>query len=84
MLVDDMEDTQRINCVSIFGRELFIDNKKLLITAINDNFIKHEERKFYTYYHFALENDNNNDARYGVWANGILTETPSINQLFLF
>jgi len=34
----------------------------------------------YIYYHFILENNGNNDERFGVWANGILTETPSKNQ----
>ena len=34
----------------------------------------------YTYYHFALENNNgNNDERFGVWANGILTESTCKN-----
>jgi len=39
-----------------------------------------ENTNLYTYYHFILENDGDNDKRYGVWANGILTETPSKNQ----
>ena len=28
-----------------------------------------------------LENNGDNNERFGVWANGILTETPSKNQL---
>jgi hypothetical protein len=31
------------------------------------------------YNHFLLENNGNNNERYGIWANGILSETPSKN-----
>jgi hypothetical protein len=29
----------------------------------------------YTYYHFYLENDGDKSKKYGIWANGILSET---------
>jgi hypothetical protein len=57
-----------------------IDNKYLLLAAVSSNFIKVLDEKLYTYYHFTLENNDDNDERFGVWANGILTETPSKNQ----
>ena len=40
---------------------------------------KIENNNLYTYYHFILENNGNDDQRFGVWANGILTETTSKN-----
>jgi len=41
---------------------------------------KLENKNLYIYYHFILENNGNDiEERYGVWANGILTETPSKN-----
>ena len=57
-----------------------IDNKYLLLAAVSSNFIKVLDEKLYTYYHFTLENNNDNDERFGVWANGVLTETPSKTQ----
>jgi hypothetical protein len=43
------------------------------------DFIQLNNSNVYTYYHFILENDGNDDECFGIWANGILTETPSKN-----
>ena len=56
-----------------------LNNKYLSLSAFSDDFICLKEEKVYTYYHFTLKNENKN-VGYGVWANGILTETPSINE----
>lgn len=56
-----------------------IDNKYLLLCCVSDNFEKIYELKEYTCYQFILENDGDNDTRYGVWANGLLVETSSKN-----
>jgi len=60
--------------------ECKIDDKYVMPVSIYDKFKKIEDTKEYIYYHFTLENNGHNDKRYGVWANGILTETPSRNQ----
>jgi hypothetical protein len=39
---------------------------------------------YYNYYNFCFENDGDKDRRFGVWANGVLCETPSENQLDTF
>jgi len=57
-----------------------IDNKYLLLACVSNKFIKLEELQLYTYYHFTLENDGDDNKRYGVWSNGILSEIPSKNQ----
>ena len=59
---------------------IMIDDKYLLLSAVSKEFVKLENTNLYTYYHFILENNGNDDERFGVWANGILTETPSKNQ----
>jgi hypothetical protein len=41
-----------------------------------------QNNELYTYYHFVLENNSNDDERFGIWANGILSETICKN-LFL-
>ena len=38
----------------------------------------------FKYYHFSLENDGNPDNRYGVFANGVLVETPSETDIKTF
>ena len=34
----------------------------------------------FTYYHLTVESDGDENKRYGIWANGILSETPSKKQ----
>ena len=54
-----------------------VDHKKLLLVCNSDDFKPMENNDVYTYYHFTLENDGDDSIRYGVWANGLLMETPS-------
>jgi hypothetical protein len=79
ILVDDLGIFKEENDL-IFGGEIMIDDKYLLLVSISKDFVKIENNDVYTYYHFALENNGNDDERFGVWANGILTETVSKNQ----
>jgi hypothetical protein len=44
------------------------------LSAVSDQFVKLDKINLYTYYHFVLEN-NGNDERFGVWANGVLVES---------
>lgn len=64
----------------LFNGVYTIDDKKLLLSAASTDFVKLENRDVYTYYHFILESNGDDDERFGVWANGILTEIPSKNQ----
>ena len=79
ILVDDLGEYKEEND-TILGSTLMIDDKYLLLVAISKDFIKLDNTNLYTYYHFILENNGNDDERFGVWANGMLTETPSKNQ----
>jgi hypothetical protein len=57
-----------------------IDDKVLLLVAALPDFQELDSGHQHVYYHFVLEADENDDsdnARYGVWSNGLLTETPS-------
>jgi alpha-tubulin suppressor-like RCC1 family protein len=58
-----------------------IDNLLSIITADSDKFEKVMDNNIYKYYHFSLETDGDNDRRFGVYANGLLVETPSINMM---
>ena len=79
ILVHDLAEYKEEND-KIFGITPMIDDKYLLLSAVSKEFIKLENTNLYTYYHFILENNGNDDERFGVWANGILTETPSKKQ----
>jgi hypothetical protein len=79
VLVDDLGICKEEND-KIFGTTPMIDDKYLLLSSLSKDFVKLENTNLYTYYHFILENNGNDDERFGVWANGILTETTSKNQ----
>ena len=79
ILVDDLGNYKEKND-ELFGGIQTIDDKYLLLASVSNDFIKLETINVYTYYHFILENNGNDDERFGIWANGILTETPSKNQ----
>jgi hypothetical protein len=81
ILVDNLEDhTEKTQ--QLFGTIPMIDNKYLLVSSISNDFVKMQNNKLYTYYHFVLENNSNDDEQFGIWANGILSETICKN-LFL-
>ena len=61
-----------------------IDDKYLLLSSVYNDFIKLENENLYTYYNFILENNGDDNERYGVYANGLLTETPSKNYFIKF
>jgi hypothetical protein len=79
VLVDDLGDYKDENDKLFFGSTPMIDDKYLLLCGISKDFVKINNNNLFTYYHFILENNGNDDERFGVWANGILTETPSKN-----
>jgi hypothetical protein len=78
ILVDSMSEKENIKNLEYFGGHKFeIDGKQLLLAAASDKFTALDNTNIYNYYHFILENDGDDDVRYGVWANGVLAETPS-------
>lgn len=79
ILVNSLGEQEESN-KKFYGENVKIDDKFLHVVANCGDFEPIQEKNVYTYYHFILENDGDNDARFGVWANGVLTETPSFNQ----
>lgn len=77
ILVDDLNEYKK-NYDKIFGgNSPTIDDKYLLFVSSSNDFIKIVNNNVYNCYHFVLENNGNDYERFGVWANGILTDTPS-------
>jgi hypothetical protein len=77
ILVDDLAEYKQKNDELFSYETPKIDGKYLLLSSVSKDFEKIENNKTYTYYHFILENNDNDEERFGIWANGILTETPS-------
>lgn len=78
ILVDTMTEKENAKNLEFFGGNKFeIDSKHLLLASASSKFTPLQDTNVHTYYHFILENDGDDNVRYGVWANGVLTETPS-------
>jgi hypothetical protein len=76
ILVDELGEYADENN-KFFGETPKIDEKYLLLSCLSNEFKKIEDTQLYTYYHLTLENNDDDEERFGIWANGILTETPS-------
>ena len=76
ILVDDLGELCEEN--KKYSDQVKVEDKFLLSTAVSKDFVKLEDTNEYTYYHFALENEDPEE-RFGVWANGVLTETTPIS-----
>ncbi len=66
------------------GLQFKIDDKYLSFAENNADFEKIDDHQIYKYYNFSMENDGDKERRFGVWANGVLCETPSEKQLESF
>lgn len=84
-LIDDLivtgEHSIYVDCLtdnekSKQKKSKIVHNKYSLISRNSDNFTKITDNNKYTYYHFVLENTDDNE-NYIVWANGILSESIS-------
>jgi hypothetical protein len=81
ILLDEFTESEKEK-LNIFGVKEYaykIDDKYLLLVSASDKFIKLTGSDIYTCYHFVLETNGNDDKQFGIWANGILTETTSKN-----
>ena len=81
IMVDSISEVEqeRYNKLGLrnFAKENKVDEKYLLLASVSEQFIPLTDTNIYTIYHFCLENNGDDTTRYGVWANGILTETTS-------
>jgi hypothetical protein len=85
ILVNDLGNLEKENNRLLnTRRSQKIDDKYLLLTAMLKDAIKLENTNLYTYYNFILENNGDDNERFGIWANGILTETPPKNMFIKY
>jgi hypothetical protein len=79
ILVSDLGIHKEEN-LKLLKSNKMIDDKYLLLSCLSNDFVKIQDKEIYTYYHFVLEDNKNKNEQFGVWANGILTETMSVNK----
>ena len=76
VLVDELGEYKQANDVKFSKETPKIDDKYLLLACVSNDFTKVETIEEFTYYHFVLESDDI-EAQFGVWANGVLSESTS-------
>ena len=76
ILVDSLSEIEREKQLKIYGdAERKIDGKYKVTAWASEKFNVINDDKKYVYYHLVLENDGNVNKQYGIWCNGILTES---------
>jgi hypothetical protein len=84
ILVDDIGEYENEHNKHFYPNETkSIDGKYLLLCSVSREFTKLDNTNQYTVYHFSLDGDGDDDARYGVYANGVLCEIPSTKMMDL-
>jgi len=80
LLVDELSDEvkEKYEELNIWeGKLEKIDEKYLLLAGLSEKFKKMEDKNTYTYYQLILDNEGDENRRFGIYANGVLAETPS-------
>ena len=82
ILVDSISESEKEKLYKLGLNDYIdkIDDKYLVLASVSDHFIPLINNNIYNYYHFTLESDDDKQ-RFGIWANGILTETTCNNYL---
>ena len=60
------------------NKKYLIDGKYMVLAAVSKKFTQLKDTNQYTYYHLVLDCDNEYK-QYGIWANGVLTESQSLH-----
>jgi len=83
ILVDNYKNDEiRRKHKKTFGSKLDpIDDKQLLLAGFSDSFTQIKGDDIYDIYHIVLEGEDGVSKRYGIWANGVLTESAYKNIL---
>ena len=78
ILVDELTENEKRESLKYWNDLMKIKDKYLLLSCVNENAKKINDSNIYTIYHIVLENDDIY-GQYGIYANGILTESMSID-----
>ena len=76
ILVDEITDKQREKTIKLLKDVYVTERKYRLMACIDERTKIYQEKGYHTIYHLALENDNYY-SNYGIYTNGLLTESCS-------
>jgi hypothetical protein len=80
ILCDKLTAAEYANLTNIYhGSIAKIEDKFLVFANQSQLFSQINHSGKFTYYHLALESDGDDYRRFGIWANGVLTETTTIH-----
>lgn len=82
LLVDELSTKQINKMMNLWSQLLKIDDKFLLMAYADERYEKVCNDKEWELYQIVLEHDNNS-CRYGIYANGILSETMSLQTFMI-
>jgi hypothetical protein len=79
VLLDTLTETEKAKQLHIMKVKKLptIDGKYVLFANFCEQFRQVSNTSEYTYYHLALEDKGDSLKKYGIWAEGVLTETTS-------
>jgi hypothetical protein len=78
LLVDELSENEAEGVMAIYGTaNRKIDDKFMLNAWASEKAEPVLDSDFFTIYHLVLEHDDDEDKKYGIWANGVLTESQS-------
>lgn len=77
-LVDVLTENQKEKTLTIWSKLSKIDDKYLLMACFDEKFIDVRDENKYEMYQIILKSNNPNK-QFGIWSNGILTESMSKN-----
>jgi hypothetical protein len=80
ILVDKYQSGQKEKTQELLGKNIITDHKYCLPVCLDERATVYESSGLHTIYHLALDNRNVNK-NYGIYANGLLTESCSIKYL---
>jgi hypothetical protein len=80
ILVNDITDDQRAKLIQAQNRVFVTDKLYRLIACVDDRAVPHQAAGEHMVWHFALEHPRP-DRNYGVYANGLVVESASINAM---
>lgn len=77
ILVSELSPDEKLKQQLVWENMKKIDDKYLLLAGFSDDFEKITDNNEYEIFHVSCEDDDNHDQQYGIYANGILTESIS-------
>lgn len=76
LLVDELSEKESDGIMAIYGTtDRKIDDKFMLNAWVSEKAEPVLVAEFFTIYHVVLEHDDDEDKKYGIWANGVLAES---------